>query len=118
MSIQLVQVPIEIEKVEIATKLTGYLVKDSKNHNSSEKIVALNNDIREYVKKTMTETQTKNNIPSSFTPRDPYAGQINILRISIMGGSSSGLVKLLFDEAVKKDKRKPKLLKIQSSIQE
>lgn len=118
LSIQLVQVPIEIEKVEITTKLTGNLIKDSKSHNPSEKVVTLNNEIKEYIKNPMTEIQPKNNIPSSFAPRDLYAGQINLLRISIMGGSSSGLVKLLIDEAVKKDKRKPNFSKIQNSIQE
>lgn len=118
LTVQLTRIPIDIDEVKVVAKLTGNLTNDAKFYPFSKKTVALNDDIRKYEKKPFAETQPQNNIPSFFAPRDPYEGQINLLRISIMGGSSSGLVKLLIDEAVKKDKRKPKLSKIQSSIQE
>lgn len=79
MSIQLIKVPVEIEEVNILPKLTGNLEKDSKNRNLYEKTVALNDDIRQYVKKPMTEIQPKNNIPSTFAPPNPYEGQVNLL---------------------------------------
>lgn len=113
LSIQLVRVPIEIEEVDIATKLTGNLAKDSKSHNPSEKVVTLNNEIKEYIKKPITEIQPKNNIPSSFAFRDPYAGQLNLLSISI-GGKSGGLIGLLLNESVKKNKMKPNFSDIQN----
>lgn len=113
MSIQLIKVPVEIEEVNITPKLTGNLEKDSKNHSLYEKTIALNDDIRQYVKKPMTEIQPKNNIPSSFAPRDPYAGQLNLLSISI-GGASGGLIGLLLNEGIKKNKIKPNFSEIQN----
>lgn len=100
-SIQLVRVPIEIEEVEVVAKLTGNLEKDSKIFSPSEKVVTLNNEIREYVKKPMLEVQPKNSIPSSFAPKDPYEGQVNLLSVSI-GGDSGGVIGLLLKQGVKK----------------
>lgn len=81
MSIQLIKVPIEIEEVNVAPKLTRDLRKDTENSSYSKKVVVLNNEIREYAKKPMTEVQPKNNIPSSFAPPDMYMGQLNLFGV-------------------------------------
>ena len=81
LSVQLIAVPTEVEEVKIGVKLTGDLEKDSKKFNPSYKVVALNKDIREYVKKPLTEVRPKNNIPSTFAPPDFSTGQVNLLGI-------------------------------------
>ncbi|UZT99093.1 hypothetical protein ODZ84_05870 [Chryseobacterium fluminis] len=59
----------------------------------------------------MAETQPKNNIPSSFAPRNPYEGQLNLLSIS-SGGASGGLVDFLLKQSIKKT-TKPTYAQIQ-----
>lgn len=114
MSIQLVRVPIEIEEVNVITKPTGNLGRDSKNHNSSEKVLALNNEVKEYVKKPVIEIQPKNEIPSSFAPRNPYEGQLNLFSIDLLGGSLKGVTGLLINEGSEKNIRKPNFSEIQN----
>jgi hypothetical protein len=106
LSVQLIAVPTEVEEVKIGVKLTGDLEKDSKKFNPSYKVVALNKDIREYVKKPMAEIRPKNSIPSSFAPRDLYAGQLNLLSISFGDNSSGGIFGLLLKESFQKENLK------------
>lgn len=113
LSIQLVRIPIEIEEVKIVNRPSGDLGKDSKNYNTSEKVVALNKDIRQYLKTPLAESPSKNNIPSSFAPKDPYAGQLNLLSVGI-GGSSIGVIGLVVKELFEKRKLKPNFLEIQN----
>ncbi|REC62957.1 hypothetical protein DRF65_06895 [Chryseobacterium pennae] len=100
-SVTLIQKPTEIEEVTLAFNSSGDIKKDM-NFNSSKKTAKLNNDISEYLKKPMAETQPKNNIPSSFAPRNPYEGQLNLLSIS-SGGTSGGLVGFLLKQSIKKN---------------
>ena len=113
LSVQLARVPIEIEEVNVVARLTGDLGKDSKNHNSSEKVIALNNNIKEYIKVPLKEVQPKNSIPSSFAPRDPYAGQMKLLSITIRD-SPGEIIESPAKEFFKKNKPKPSFSEIQN----
>lgn len=104
-SVRLVQAPTEIEEVKLAFNPTGDINKDI-NFNSSKKMAKLNKDIAEYVKKPMAEIRPKNSIPSSFAPRDPYAGQLNLLSISFGDNSSGGILGLLLKESLQKQNLK------------
>lgn len=105
-SITLIQKSTEIEEVELAFRPTGDINKDI-NFNSSKKVAKLNKDIAEYVKKPVEEIQPKNKIISSFAPRDPYEGQLNLFSINLIEGSSKGIVSLLLNDDFTKIKNKP-----------
>lgn len=105
-SIVLIQEPTDIQEVKIDIEPTGDLSKDV-NFNSSKKLTQLNKELAEYIKKPMPEDQSKHNIPTSFEPKDPFAGQLNLLSGGLGGtGSSGGIIGLIVKEAFKKKNKK------------
>jgi hypothetical protein len=101
MSFQLIRVPIEIKEVQLVTKLTGDLRKDSKTSSSSQKVVALNEDIEEYIKTHPEEKKEKKVTKSMFDLPDIYQGQINLLGVGTGGGG--GVLGVIIGKIVKKD---------------
>lgn len=111
LSIQLVQVPIEIEEVKLGFNPTGNMKKDI-NFNTSHKTKLLNEDIENYIKNHPEEKKDQKVINSSFAPPDMYQGQVNLLSVGTDG--SGGILGLVAKEVLKKNKKKPNFSEIQN----
>lgn len=71
---------IEIEEVEIKTKLTGNLAKDSKALNKSTKTLTLNQEMNSYMKMKPEKPFPTLRTPSAFEKPNVNAAQVDIIK--------------------------------------
>lgn len=71
-----------IPEIELAFHATGNLKKDLKRLDQPRKVIALNSDMRSYMKTPLSEVAPKLATPSAFAPPNYNAGQVNILGIA------------------------------------
>ncbi len=76
---------IVIPEVEITYKLTGNLEKDSKHFEPSKKVLALNSDMKTYMKTSMNEVTGKLQTPSDFKGHDFSTGQVDLIKMAKFG---------------------------------
>ena len=93
LNISLLKTPYLIPEVELAFHATGNLKKDIKNLEPPKRVVALNSDMRSYMRTPFTEVAPKLSTPSAFAAPNYSAGQVNILGIASALSGLLGKVK-------------------------
>lgn len=79
-TINMQKTTIEIDEVEIKTKLTGNLAKDSKALNKSTKTLALNQELNSYMRMKPEKPFPTLRTPSAFEKPSVNAAQIDIIK--------------------------------------
>lgn len=94
LNIYLIQAAELIPEVELVFVPTGDIKKDTKMLNPPQKVVALNNEVNNWMRKGQKEMYPRNTAPSSFSSPNYNAGQVNIIS---MIGAIAGLAKKVVD---------------------
>ncbi|WHF50480.1 hypothetical protein QGN23_08515 [Chryseobacterium gotjawalense] len=82
LNIILTKSPYEIAEIDLTFQATGNLKKDSKALDPPKKVVALNSDMKSYMRTPPTEVAPKLSTPSAFAAPNYNAGQVNVLGIA------------------------------------
>ncbi|WP_370897712.1 hypothetical protein [Chryseobacterium gossypii] len=109
-SVSLIQLPIEIEEVDLGFNATGDFKKDISLRNSKKKL--LNEEIKDYIKTHPEEKKDARITTPNFGVPDMNQGQVSIL--SVGNGGSGGVLGLVAKQILKKDKHKPNFSEIQN----
>lgn len=81
LSINMQKSAVEIEEVEIKTKLTGNLAKDTKTLNKSTKTLALNQQMNTYMKMKPEKPFPVLRTPSTFEKPSVNAAQLDFIKV-------------------------------------
>lgn len=110
-SVTLIQLPTEIEEVDLKFNPTGNFERDM-NFGNSKKKKQLNEEIEQYIKTHPEQQKEKKNMTSTFGVHDMNQGQVSLL--SVGTGGSGGVLGLVAKQIIKKDKHKPNYSEIQN----
>jgi len=109
--VSLIQSPVEIEEVDIGFNPTGDFKKDLSFRNATKKKL-LNQEIRDYIKTHPEEQKAQGISTPNFGIPDMSRGQVSIL--SVGTGGSGGILGLVAQQVLKKDKHRPNYSEIQA----
>lgn len=88
--VQLVTIPVEIEALSLTFRPTGNLKKDVPRLNPPPKVMALNGEMKSYMRTPLTEVIPRATAPSAFKQPDFSAGQMDLVKLA---GAIGGLIK-------------------------
>lgn len=81
LQVTLSKLPFDIEEVVIAFQPSGNLKKDLAYFKTPARMEKLNKEMNLYMMKPLAEVAPQNKIPSSFSPPNYGAGQVNVLGV-------------------------------------
>lgn len=82
LNIVLTKSPYDIAEIDLTFQATGNLKNDVKALDPAKRVVALNSDMKSYMRTPPTEVAPKLSTPSAFAAPNYSAGQVNVLGIA------------------------------------